>query len=199
MTAKWILTIGISYNGGMTDTTQLTETVDERDAPVGDDIEKMRAAKEKANAEAAARRLEVKALREELDALKQTQAATETAALAEQGKFKELYETAENRAATLEKQLREQADEIAAQKLALLRQQVATEKGLPAALADRLQGTTVEELTADADTLLAAMPRPTAPDLDGGARGNGNGPTEADMTRILSRYNISPRYLEKME
>lgn len=183
----------------MTDTTQLTETVDERDAPVGDDIEKMRAAKEKANAEAAARRLEVKALREELDALKRTQEATETAALAEQGKFKELYETAENRAATLEKQLREQADEIAAQKLALLRQQVATEKGLPAALADRLQGTTVEELTADADTLLAAMPRPTAPDLDGGARGNGNGPTEADMTRILSRYNISPRYLEKME
>ena len=104
----------------MTDTTQLTETVDERDAPVGDDIEKLRAAKEKANAEAAARRLEVKALKEELDALKQTQAATETAALAEQGKFKELYETAENRAATLEKQLREQADEIAAQKLALL-------------------------------------------------------------------------------
>ena len=183
----------------MTEITQLTETVDERDAPVGDDIEKMRAAKEKANAEAAARRLEVKALREELDALKQTQAATETAALAEQGKFKELYETAENRAATLEKQLREQADEIAAQKLALLRQQVATEKGLPAALADRLQGTTVEELTADAETLLAAMPRPPAPDLDGGARGNGNGPTEADMMRILSRYNISPRYLEKME
>ncbi|HRP26308.1 hypothetical protein [Thauera sp.] len=183
----------------MTDTTQLTETVDERDAPVGDDIEKMRAAKEKANAEAAARRLEVKALKEELDALKQTQAATETAALAEQGKFKELYETAENRAATLEKQLREQADEIAAQKLALLRQQVATEKGLPAALADRLQGTTAEELTADADTLLAAMPRPNAPALDGGARGNGNGPTVDEMNRILSRYNISPRYLEKME
>lgn len=184
---------------GMTDTTQLTETVDERDAPVGDDIEKMRAAKEKANAEAAARRLEVKALKEELDALKQTQAAAETAALAEQGKFKELYETAENRAATLEKQLREQADEIAAQKLALLRQQVATEKGLPAALADRLQGTTAEELTADADTLLAAMPRPNAPALDGGARGNGNGPTVDEMNRILSRYNISPRYLEKME
>lgn len=44
-----------------------------------------------------------------------------------------------------------------------LRLRVATAKGLPAALAARLQGATEEEMSADADALLAAFPQPPAP------------------------------------
>jgi hypothetical protein len=42
----------------------------------------------------------------------------------------------------------------------MLRQRIAAEKGLPAALADRLAGGTEEEIAADADALLAAYPPP---------------------------------------
>jgi glyceraldehyde 3-phosphate dehydrogenase len=49
----------------MTDITQ-TETVDERDAPVGDDIEKLRAAKEKANAEEKAALVELEQAKKSL-------------------------------------------------------------------------------------------------------------------------------------
>ncbi len=54
-----------------------------------------------------------------------------------------------------------------------LRLKVATAKGLPANLAERLRGTTEEEMTADADELLAVF-KPKgkpSPSFDGGARG----------------------------
>jgi hypothetical protein len=61
--------------------------------------------------------------------------------------------------------------------LTALRQRVALEKGLPAQLADRLKGSTEEEMSADADELLALVPATdlTAapgprPDLSQGAR-----------------------------
>lgn len=49
-------------------------------------------------------------------------------------------------------------------RLALLRRDVAAREGkvLPAGLADRLRGNTKEELEADADALLAALPQPPA-------------------------------------
>ena len=79
----------------------------------------------------------------------------------------------------------------------ILRQRIATEKGLPAALVDRLQGETPEDLAADVDVLLAAIPRPTAPALDGGTRGAAKAGLSANETRsIASRFNIDPRYLE---
>lgn len=62
---------------------------------------------------------------------------------------------------------------------------VAIRKGLPQDLADRLVGSTVEELEADADKLLALIPpnqntgRPPAPDLRQGQRG-GQAPISGD-------------------
>lgn len=59
--------------------------------------------------------------------------------------------------------------------LAAARQSVATAKGLPAGMAERLQGSTKEELEADADVLLKVLAKPAGngarPDLRQGARG----------------------------
>jgi len=69
--------------------------------------------------------------------------------------------------------------QIAEERQARWRAEVAAEKGLPAALAARLQGSTREELAADADALLLlipaapatpAGPRIPAPDPSQGAR-----------------------------
>jgi hypothetical protein len=61
------------------------------------------------------------------------------------------------------------------ERLGRLRAEVAAEKKLPPAFAARLQGTTAEELAADADLLIAALPNAPsgtpAPDPSQGARG----------------------------
>src|SRR6478736_1305352 len=63
--------------------------------------------------------------------------------------------------------LQRDRDELS-QKLTPLQQEnarlnVALDKGLPKALAGRLQGTTVEELTADAEALMALLSKPAQP------------------------------------
>lgn len=47
----------------------------------------------------------------------------------------------------------------------ITREQVAAAKGIPAELADRLQGSTREELEADADVLIRALKPPNMDDL----------------------------------
>lgn len=96
---------------------------------------------------------------------------------------------AEARVAELERQL---ADLEAAE----ARRAIAAERGLPAALVDRLQGTTREELEADADRLLEALSevaggrsgpprkRPT-PDLRGGI--DPTSPAEPSPDQIAER------------
>ena len=111
-------------------------------APVVDPT-KMQADLNRANKEAAERRVALKAAQDELATLKQAQAAAEQKALAE-----------------------------------------------------RLRGETAEELAADADALLAVLPRPVAPGLNGGVRGaTGGNLTPDDAKRIAGRFNIDPRYL----
>ena len=183
----------------MNETEQPTEMVTEGDPPavVENDVEKMRAALEKANKEAADRRHTAKQLAAELAALKSERETQTAAQLAEQGKYQELYEVEKKRAADEAARAAELENRIKAQELALMRQRVATEKGLPAALVDRLQGETPEELAADADVLLAAIPRPTAPALDGGTRGAVKTGLSANEARLIAnRFNIDPRYLE---
>lgn len=187
------------------DTNAQTETVtggDPLDATTqtaGDtatDIDKMRESLNRANKEAAERRVALKAMQAELDALKAAQATAQEQALAEQGKFKELYEAQQKRAEAEAARAAELENRIKAQEIAMLRQRIATEKGLPVALAARLQGETPEEIAADADALLDALPRPTAAGLDGGARGAGKGISANDAKAIANRFNIDPRYLE---
>ena len=181
------------------ETVQPTEMVTEGDPPavVETDVDKLRKDLEKANREAADRRHANKQLAADLAALKSEREASATAQLAEQGKFKELYEAAEKRAADEAARAADLENRIQAQELMILRQRIATEKRLPAALVDRLQGETPEDLAADADVLLAAIPRPTAPALDGGTRGAAKAGLSANETRsIASRFNIDPRYLE---
>jgi hypothetical protein len=71
-----------------------------------------------------------------------------------------------------------------ADRAARFRAEVAHEKGLSASQAARLQGSTREELAADADALLAlfpaAGPRNPAPDPSQGNRGGGNAAADLD-------------------
>lgn len=67
----------------------------------------------------------------------------------------------------------------------LARFEVAAEKGIPIELAPRLQGSTKEELLADADVLLTQVGQtaPKPPTLDGGARKPPSGGT--DMNALI--------------
>lgn len=89
---------------------------------------------------------------------------------------------------TAEEKLTKERDEALAKlstfELAHIRREVATEKKLPAYLANRLQGSTREEMAADADTLLKEMGPPKAADLKNGNRGSANKPAD-DMNGFI--------------
>lgn len=72
----------------------------------------------------------------------------------------------------------------AAAALSALRAQVALDKQLPAKLAARLQGSTAEELAADAEELLAELGKKAPPRFDGGA-GKPAGDGAPDMNTLL--------------
>lgn len=86
-------------------------------------------------------------------------------------KLAEAHQTAEQRATAAES--------------ALARYKVATAKGVPADLVDRLKGSTEQELAEDADRLLALIGVRQAPDFDGGARTSAGKP--ADMNSLIRR------------
>ena len=65
-----------------------------------------------------------------------------------------------------------------------LRYRVAVTKQLPPELVDRLRGDTEEEMSADADSLLALV-KPAAPSYDGGGRTTAGAP--ADMNALIRR------------
>lgn len=113
-------------------------------------IEALRAALAKANAEAKENRIKAK----ELDEVKQSQ-------MSDLEKAQKAAQEAQERLTALERNS--------------LRQKVALEKGLPAKWVARLQGSTEEELAADADTILADLgtstPTTPKPDLTQGGQG----------------------------
>jgi len=69
-------------------------------------------------------------------------------------------------------ELEEFKAEATKERLARLRIEVATAAQLPVELAARLQGTTAEELTADAQALKQLLPAQTTPDASQGRRGD---------------------------
>lgn len=91
-------------------------------------------------------------LEAQLKAAADQQAAAEAERLKEQGAWKDL---AEKRAADLDAAQRE----LESLRLTMMRRDVAAKVGLPSALIDRLVGSTPEELEADAQQLMAAMPK----------------------------------------
>ena len=187
------------------DTNAQTEPVVGSDSPVADtqptdnqavtDIDKMRADLNRANKEAAERRVALKAASDELAAIRKAQADAEAATLAEKGEYQKLHAAEKERADKLAADLAAMQAQVKEQQLAVLRHKVASEKALPAALIDRLRGETLEEIAADADELLKAIPRPNAPNLNGGAQGAGRGIAPAEASTILGRFGIDPCYL----
>lgn len=132
----------------------------------------------------------------EAESVKAAKAAqdAETKRLAEEGKYKELFE-------------KQQADLLAAQQVAkanelrLLQRDAATKTNLPAALADRLKGETLEEMVADAQSILDALPKPTAPNINANAgMGGGLGAgqlTEAQINEQAVRMGVNPKLLKQ--
>lgn len=78
-------------------------------------------------------------------------------------KARDLEDAQKTEAQRLTEQLAAAQAEAATARSEALRLKVATAKGLPAAFAARLQGGTEEEMSADADALLAAFPQPASP------------------------------------
>lgn len=114
----------------------------------------------------------------------------EEKALAEQGKYKELYEKAEAEKAA-------QAAELSKIQRQQLATSVAAKVGLPATLAGRLQGDSEEELEADAKALLESLPKPQAPNLNsnpGGNPPNKGSWSEQEAQELAARYGVSAQY-----
>ncbi len=117
----------------------------------------------------------------------------ERKAAEEQGQYQKL---AESLKAELEaERLRAKGLEVAA-----LRRDAATKHQLPAAFADRLRGETAEEIDADAQELVKALPKPTAPNINAG-----NAPAAAGQSYLGgltpqefgARFGVRPDLLGK--
>lgn len=138
-------------------------------------------------------RLERERTKSQKDAAK-AQADAEAKVLAEQGKYKELFE-------------KQQAELTAAQQAAktnemrLLQRDAATSTGLPQPLADRLKGETLDEMVADAKSILAALPKPAAPNINA-SNGAGGAPVAGQMSdREINeqavRMGVNPKLLKQ--
>lgn len=118
-----------------------------------------------------AQRLE-RSKRQTEEAAAKARTEAERKAAEQQGEYQKLYEA--------EKAQREATEQrAAALELAAMRREVADRLGVPAALVSRLQGDTPETLEADAKALMAALPKPGAPNINstGGGKGPANGKT----------------------
>jgi len=132
----------------------------------------------------------LKATQAELEKFRKEAKKAETEAQKEQGKYRELYESVQ---ADLEKQKAayEQLERDS------VRREVASEMGYPA-LWNRLQGGNREELEADMQKLLDAMPKPKAPSLNGAAGAKEKGSpstrmTEAEKKEFAATFGLRPQ------
>lgn len=116
----------------------------------------------------------------------------ERKAAEEQGRYQQLYEAAQKRIA-------EKEAELKAAQIASIKREVASRLNMPLALANRLQGEDEADIEADAKALLAALPKPAAPNINSGT-GNGAAPTpgvmsEAEKKEMAARLGVDWRYL----
>lgn len=92
-----------------------------------------------------------------------TKARTEAErkAAEEQGEFRKLAES-------LKAELEQERQRARTLEIAGIRRDVASRLNLPAGLVDRLRGDTEDEITADAQALIAALPKPPPPNINAG-------------------------------
>ena len=110
-----------------------------------------------------------RAQRKAEEATKKAAADAEAKHLQQQGEYKTLYEK-------LQAELEQERQRARTLEITGLRRDVAARKNLPAGLVDRLRGETQEEIEADADLLIANLPKPAAPNINAGDAG-GKAPT----------------------
>lgn len=122
-----------------------------------------------------------KALEEERKARK----TAEKAAKAYEARLKELEDKDKSEAEKLAERATNAEKTAAEAHKQYLRLKVGVDKGLPTAVADRLQGETEEDMAADADRLLEVL-KPGKPkgDADGGSRGS-TSEGGSDMNSLL--------------
>ncbi len=107
---------------------------------------------------------QLKTANDRLAKIETDQKKTEEEQLKEQEKWKELAEKREQ--------------ELETERLSRIRLEVAAKKGLPAALAGRLSGSTTEEMEKDADNLLQFMKPTEGPGVPPAVKGQGNRPLD---------------------
>ena len=135
-----------------------------------------------------AERLE-RAERKAQEKAEKAKADAEAKALQEQGKFQELFEQAQAK-------LQEAEERARALELAGIRRDVAARLNLPAGLVDRLRGEDEAAIEADAKALIAALPKPAAPDINAGNVGGGK---PQSWLGGLSKQEFAARFGVKAE
>lgn len=124
------------------------------------------------NKESEKHRLQANEFEKQLKLLNEQIAADKRTDLEEREEFKQLYEQSAQQVERLTAELSTLQEEATLREMEALRRDVAKAKGLPESMANRLRGETRDELEADADSLLADMPKPDAPNMDGAKRTN---------------------------
>ena len=135
-------------------------------------------------------------LRKQADAAAKAKTDAEAAVMAEQGKFKELYQSAKAKADAADA-LQERLDAITAQA------QAANERRI-AAIPENMRSLVPEyddalKLAAWLDANAAVFSRPTPPPLDGRAGGNGTPATvtDAEVLDFATRMRIDPAHVDR--
>ena len=127
------------------------------------------------------------------EAARKATEAAERKAAEEQGKFQELYQRTLTELETERTQRR-------ATELTMLKRDIGSKYGLPAALVDRLQGEDEESIAADAKALSQAIPKAQAPNINSAATTPVSAKqTMADdvMREKATRYGVSPELFKQ--
>lgn len=119
-------------------------------------------------------------------AVKRAQEEAEAKRLAEQGEFQKLYEQAQAR-------LQEAEERAKTLQIEGIKRDVAQRLNLPAALIDRLRGEDEAAIEADAKALIAALPKPAAPDINAGSGAQGSSKPQSWLGG-LSKQEFAARF-----
>ena len=142
----------------------------------------------KAEVEALVRDRLASAQRKAEEAANKARTDAERRAAEEQGEYKKLADS-------LKAELEQERQRAKSLEITGLRRDVAARKNLPAGLVDRLRGESLEEIEADADLLIANLPKPAAPNINAGDAGGKTptlpgGITEADLRERAVRLGV---------